>query len=475
MHSPHFYLFLCVLMAPFGCPVSISRAAPRHSYRLLPNSRTSQGQRVQLQWEVRGELRMNADGRGTKTQPLEVDARLRYEERRFARSEDPWPRRAARHYEEAFANIQVGGNLVNRRLPPEKTLILVHVEPGDQRLFSPHQPLRREELELLDVQVSSLLVDQLLPPDAVRQEERWPIEAPGLADLFGLDAVHETTLAGWVVRVEDHIARIEWGGELEGSVGGVAADLTVRARGNFDLQQQSLTWLAVSLRETRAIGHAQPGFEVTARLQMTLSPMQNGQFLTEDRLAALAWDATNSDRLLYEPERSDYRFLHDRRWRALIDRHDLSVLRMVDRGDLVAQCNISELPDSEPGQHLGLEAFQSQIQQTLGEQFGQFVAATQERGEADRRVLRVVVQGLASGIPIQWVYYHISEPDGRQVAIAFTLESSEIERFGVQDREMIESFEFTPRQPAPRAASTTPPTGSEGFRQACMKGERGLG
>ncbi len=454
------YLLLCVAATYLGCLVSVGAAASRNSYDLIPDSAPDLQQVVQVQMEVRGELRLNPDGSGVQTQPLEVDARLRYQERMRERAEDPWKRRAARHYEEAFASIRVGEALVNRRLPPEQALILVTAETGDQRLFAPDQPLRREELELLDVHASSVLVDRLLPRRPVALEERWAVDPRVLADVFSLDAVHETDVEGGLVGVEESTARIEWTGRIEGSAGGVAADLAVRARGNFDLHQRRLTWFAVSMRETRAIGHAQPGFEVTARLQMTLRPSSEADVLTEQRLAGLAWEAPNSRLLRYQPARSHYRLLADRRWRALIDRHDLSVLRLVDRGELVAQCNISELPDTDPGQHLALEAFQTQIRQTLGEQFGQFVAATQEGGPEGRRVLRVAVAGLASGIPIQWVYYHISTPDGRQVAFAFTLESREVERLGTLDREMIESFEFRPRPAAPRAARMASPARS---------------
>ena len=41
--------------------------------------------------------------------------------------------------------------------------------------------------------------------------------------------------------------------------------------------------------------------------------------------------------------------LHDRRWHVTVDRPELTVLRLVDRGELIAQCNISPAPDAKPG------------------------------------------------------------------------------------------------------------------------------
>ena len=53
---------------------------------------------------------------------------------------------------------------------------------------------------------------------------------------------------------------------------------------------------------------------------------------------------------------------------------------------------------------------------------------------------------MASEIPIQWVYYHISDDQGRRAALAFTFESKLVERFAEADRTLVETFQFTPRR-----------------------------
>ena len=427
------------------------------TYPLVARQDTGQGQVVQVLLEVRGELKLNAEGRGTRSLPLEVDAKLHYQERFLDFSDDPWRRRSVRHYDEAFASIKAGGGLVNRRLDPDHRTILVEARGGAHVLFSPRQPLRREQVELLDVLGSSLLIDHILPQRAVNVGEQWNVDSDALAGLFSLEVVTENDAVVRLASVEDDVALIEIEGRIGGSIGGVASDIDFKARCNFDLRQQRLTWYAVSLREKRAIGHAQPGFEVTARLRMVLEPAASLESLSDEKLARLPPDDAASRLLIYQPERSYYRLIHDRRWHAMIDRHDLSVLRLVDRGELVAQCNISELPDLEPGQHLALKEFQSQIRHTLRDRFGQFIEATQSTGEDGRRVLRVVVAGSASEVPIQWIYYHISDPQGRRAAIAFTLEASLAERFAEADRKLVESFQFAPRpQQAQREATDSP-------------------
>ena len=64
----------------------------------------------------------------------------------------------------------------------------------------------------------------------------------------------------------------------------------------------------------------------------------------------------------------------DRRWHQMNDDPKLLGLRFVDRGDLVAQCNVAVVDKAEPGKHIDLSKFQQEIQQKLGDNFGQFVA-----------------------------------------------------------------------------------------------------
>ena len=53
-----------------------------------------------------------------------------------------------------------------------------------------------------------------------------------------------------------------------------------------------------------------------------------------------------------------------------------------------------------------------------------------------------------------WIFYHLSNEQGRQAAMSFTLASDAQQRFAEGDRTLVESFEFTPR-PQPQEAKRT--------------------
>jgi hypothetical protein len=357
-----------------------------------------------------------------------------------------------RSYQEATAKIKAGKGLVNRSLAANHRLVVATADDAKSTLFSPLGPLCREELDLIDIQGNSLLVASVLPAEPVKIGDSWKPDPRRMARLFGWDVAIESGVTARLAGVQDGVALIELTGRMDGSAGGVAAEIELNAKCNFDLNHRLVTWYAVSLREKRSIGHAEPGFEVTARLRMAMQPMAVPPELSKESLAGVPLEPdAGADLLSFESAAANYRLVHDRRWRSMIDRHDLSVFRLVDRGDLIAQCNITELPDVEPGRHLSLEEFQGEIQQKLGEHFGQVVEASQTTGESGYRILRVVVSGMASEVSIQWVYYHLSSEQGRRAAIAFTFEAELAERFAEADRTVVDSFEFTPR-PEPQQA-----------------------
>ena len=107
----------------------------------------------------------------------------------------------------------------------------------------------------------------------------------------------------------------------------------------------------------------------------------------------------------------------------------LVVMRMVDRGELVAQCNVGLLPaKTDKDKDVTLQDYQHEVQTSLGKNFGAFVAAGQRTNKSGYREYRVTATGQVSDLPIQWIYYLIQDKSGPAVSLAFTLEQSLEER-----------------------------------------------
>ena len=85
------------------------------------------------------------------------------------------------------------------------------------------------------------------------------------------------------------------------------------------------------------------------------------------------------------------------------------------------------------------------VRRALGESFGEFVEASQSSNQAGYRVYRVAVQGTSSEIDMRWIYYLLSDPQGRQAALTFALEQKLVDRFAEADKPLVESLRFVER------------------------------
>ncbi len=118
------------------------------------------------------------------------------------------------------------------------------------------------------------------------------------------------------------------------------------------------------------------------------------------------------------------RFYHDRRWHLFHQTSDVALRRLLDKGGLIAQCNIKKIPDAEPGKHLSREQFQADIERALGKYFREIVQTETLKLKEGLFVERVMVVGSVlrkntknepEPAPMQWIYYLVANSDGRQI------------------------------------------------------------
>jgi hypothetical protein len=414
-------------------------------------------QRIKAVYELQGELKLKAEGNQPTKTPVQVKAELVYDEKALA-VDGPTRRvtRAVRQYEAAAATIGYRQGSVRPQLRDERRMIAVAADdPGEVVLFSPLGPLDRDELELLDIPANSVVLSCLLPHRVVAVGDTWDVNSAALATLVGLDVVLGGRVTCRFERMDGPSAIMDVQGQINGSAQGVSSDQRVSAKLRFDTKAKRITWFAMSLQEKRAVGHAHPGLEATVRVQVALQPVTQVPALHDKILADLDLNPTEPARLLeFRSEGGGYELLLDRRWHVLVERDDVSILRFVDRGDLVAQLNISPLPPLESGETFSIVDFQQDIQRALSDRFGEFVTASESKTDTGLHVMRVVTTGVVDTLPIDWVYYHLTDERGQRVSCVSTCESSLSERLGAADQALVSSFRFT-RSPDPQPEHST--------------------
>jgi hypothetical protein len=409
---------------------------------------------VKIAVEVAGQMKMNPTGKEVVRLPMSVTAELLFTQRRLPLEKDAAPARLVRHYSAAEAKFNLKNTEFGNRLRDDRRLIVLASGGDAATYFSPLGPLTREEVELLDVPGAGVLPELLLPGKELKVGETWELSNDSIVRLLSLDAVHKHDIVGKYDELRDGVAILSLEGKVDGAVGGVSTEVNLKAKLNLDPQEKLLTWLAISFTENRAIGHAQPGYDVTTRIRMLTGLAESAPEISDDAISKLPLTAGTGETLLaFRSEKGGFELVHDRRWRVMNERYDSAILRMVDRGELVAQCNVSKLKSFTKGEQLTLDGFQEDVKIALEKQKAIINEAAQSTTDNGLKVLRLLVTGQASDIPIQWTYYHVSDNVGRRASLVFTIDAKLVEKYAHLDQEILAGFKlFDP----PRDESSEP-------------------
>jgi hypothetical protein len=454
MDSSRAVLGLVALTFLIAASEQLPAADQAEKFALQTAHRPNELTRVAISLQVGGDMTLANEG-SPKKLAMSVVANLTYDERLLTVATDNEPARAIRYYDAAQAAIKVDKGGEKPTLAAERRLIAVEKAPDRPAvIYCPAGPLTREELDLIDVPGNPLLADPLLPPNPVALGESWKLANQTLGGLLGLEAVSWTDVTSVLGQVTGGVAEIAAAGNVSGAVGGVSTEIEMKAKYKFDLKLKRIIYLALLIKEKRAIGHIGPGLDTVAKLIVTIDRAPENEHLTPTALAKVPQQLTpERAQLSYASASRQFRFKYDRHWYVTSDEPRLAVLRFMQRGELVAQCNVAALPGGQ-SKPVSLAEFQQDVQQTLGKQFGQFTNASQSTNEAGCTVFRVVVRGTVSQLPIEWIYYLVADSNNQRVSLAFALEQSLEDRFENADRALVSALRL-PEHPAPTATRAT--------------------
>ncbi len=428
----------------------VTRAADSLPSYALHSSRTvGSVDHVETTLDMGGDLKISSadpkDGDPVQRVKTSAQATLNYDERTLEYgSADAGPLRSIRCYQKAAATLRPGNDVKQLTLRDQRMTIGVLIEPPRATVYSPAGPLTRDELDLVDLFGNSLLLERLLPEKAVAVGESWK-HSPNLAGaLLGLDVVAQSDLQSTLVSVAQGVARMEMSGHVEGAIEGASSSIDVKAKYRFQLDNGRITWFGIVVKEDRSIGRVEKGMEVTARVQMTIVPGADAPRLADAVLKDLALKpAPELLQLAYESPAGGWRLLHNRRWFLVQDRKELATLKLIDRGELLAQCNIASLPNAVPGKTVTLEEFQEDVRKALGEKCKTLIEAGQRSDRSGYQVQHVLAEGVEQDLPIRWLYYLVADKYGRQVVFIFAVESRLLPRFNGADEALLAAVRLT--------------------------------
>ncbi len=424
------------------------------------------GHAVEFDLHVQGDLFAAATA-GTKParQPIALEARFEFAER-------PAPETAAgvvhRRYRIARAGIESGGRRMVQRLGADARDVLMRLEGTTPRASLAEGFLSRDEAELLDIPFDPLLIDGLRPDRPVAEGDSWKLPGDLVAGLLSIDTVESGGLEATLANVGDATAVVRIQGTVVGAADGVPTRIEVTGQATAPATPADGSWtidgpitaIEATVSERREAGWVAPGLDVVATIAMKRSqpaePPTDAD-PADDGLGTAATDRpTGPGRpgMVWQRHRQGrYTSVLDTRWRVVEDGPEGLVLRLSDRGRLVAQCSVLPLPRVAANAAPSAETVSADVRRSLGDQFGLVAESEAHTRDDGTRVVRVVAEGAADGRPFRWIHYVLTDPAGHRVAATFMHEPALIDRFAAADRELVAGLVVLPDTPARQAVA----------------------
>lgn len=369
--------------------------------------------------------------------PLSATARHELSERALAAG------RVARVYDKAALTIERGRDKSATTLRPERKLIVAGRAKDELLVYSPAGALTRGELGLVAGHFDTLSLPGLLPGKEVKVGETWALGNAAAQALCGLEGVTENKLAGALTAVVGDAATFRVSGTATGVEAGALVKLTVEAAGTFDAKAKRVTKVTWKQTAERDMGPVSPASTLSVNITLTRKAIDRPKELDDVALVSVPSGEVPGPMTNLEHRDAKGRFalVHTRDWHltGVTDEH--TVLRLMDRGDYVAQVTVTPWTKAKKGEHLPAAEFKTAMDKTTGWRPEKELQSGEVPAEGGRWVYRYSVTGELNGVEVLQNFFLVAAPTGEQVVLAFTLSPKSAEKLGARDLSFAASIE----------------------------------
>jgi hypothetical protein len=394
--------------------------------------------------KLAGEMRLRQEG---KTITLKQTAKADHDflERILDVGPGGLARKSALYFKTAKATVTVGNRAEEKTLRPEHRLLVAQRHKDQGLYYCLAGALTREELEVTD-HFDTLCLPGLLPGKAVAVGDTWKVANAVAQALCNFEGLTGQDLVCKLTGVKNNVARVTVAGKVTGIDTGALVKLTVQAEYQFDLKAGRLTALEWTQKEERDQGPASPASsnEVTTTLKRAAT--EPARELSDLALVGVpdGFDVPLPLTQVYYLDRKNrFDLMHSREWQmvGLTDSH--LILRLMDRGDFVAQVTIAPWSRAQAGKHLSPEEVEEALAATPGWEQDQVIQAGEVKSEDPGRwVYRVSAAGKLDGLKVIQNLYLVASPRGEQVVLTFTMTESQAQKIGTRDLTLVGSLDF---------------------------------
>lgn len=418
------------------------------TYSLMETPKVGDCFHIHLEMKLQGEIRVSAEGKPT-TIPLEAHAEHDFPERFLAVNPKGLPEKSGRIYETAKASIKVGPDRTERSLRADRRLQVAQRHNDQALVYAPTGSLTREELALTSEQFDTLTLTGLLPQKEVAIGATWKVSDAVAQALCSFEGLTAQELTCKLESVEDHLAHVSVKGPASGIDLGAMVKLTIDASYRYDLNQHRLIALTWAQKDERDQGPASPASTEESTTKLTRTAIEQPASLSDVALISVpdGFDPPlPMTQLYYRDPQSRFDLVFAREWQSVGETADHLVMRMLDRGDFVAQMTITPWSQARPGEHLSGEAFQQQMAKVPGWEPVDVLQVGEVPADGGRWIYRLSALGQLDGVKVMQNFYLVAGPGGEQVVLAFTMTQAQAEKLAARDLSMAGSIDFPKSQ-----------------------------
>lgn len=375
------------------------------------------------------------------------EAKFEFDQKRYSSDKsESHGIRAARRFQTAETHLTVAeGHKTDITLPAQSRLIYLYGAELQMTQLSPDVRLTREQADLLQFPCDPLVANGLLPDRVLSDKsEKWNAAPWVVPMLTGIDAAVKQEADCRLKSLSSSEAIIEFQCQGSGAVTGSPTEVQVSGEMTFDRQSRILRKLKATLKEKRSSGTVSPGLDILAEIEWTQSEAKDASGLPE------SIPSSNPDRrqlllTLVTPWR--ILMLHDRSWYVFHETNDMVMLRMLNAGSLVAQCNISSAPLLSPGSFTPEDKFLEEVQKSVNERGGAITGSNVTTDRNGWRIHHVQAKGEASKKELIWDYYLCAAANGEQISLVFSHAAEDSKLFDGQADQFLSSLTNRPSRP----------------------------
>ena len=416
--------------------LSATAASAADTYELRePNAAVAM--RVSSHVEIEGHfLTPSADGKAVKW-PVRSVVDYEYVERRIdGTGRDAENLRSLRYYKRAESQTTVGQRQTSQRLGDALRLLVAQGRTSHVELYSTSSLMTRNDLDLLGTPGDTLAALALQPRNRVELNEEWN------QLLTGTEAVTRSELVCSLDSVTRGTARISFRGSIEGATLGAAARTELDGHFEFRIGERYVSRFELRQSEKRSVGTVSPGLEVVANCVWQRQPDATQSVITDEVADTIPVNPGENRLALSFRSPWKARLVHDRNWHVFHQTPEMCVLRLVERGRLITQCNISRVETVAPGARTPREQFETDVRRELGPKLGEITESDRLAIKGGRFLYRVIGTGRVNDNAMTWRYYLCTAVSGRQIAFAFSTATEDLGKLSDRDIAMVRSMEF---------------------------------